>query len=132
MKKRFPAANSLALLAVTIVLMAPGALAADEKKTDRLTALPKAVGGALAGVTVGVPVNIGKSVKRMTFDMHDSISQNFSFSDEADVYSKVVAGILAVPYGLVGGCIYGTVKGLEKGVIQGSEKPFSKESFSLE
>ncbi|HMO23647.1 MAG TPA: hypothetical protein PKD05_19230 [Candidatus Melainabacteria bacterium] len=132
MKKQSSAKGTLVAILSIALLSAWATPAHADGKKDRLTALPKAVGGAIAGVTVGVPVNIGKSVKRMTFDMHDSISQNFSFSDEADMYSKVVAGILAVPYGLVGGCIYGTVKGLEKGVIQGSEKPFSKESFSLQ
>ncbi|MEZ4490953.1 MAG: hypothetical protein R3F51_25520 [Cyanobacteriota/Melainabacteria group bacterium] len=132
MKKKSTAKKNLVWIFSMVLLFAWAAPAQADGKKDRLTALPKAVGGALAGVTVGVPVNIGKSVKRMTFDMHDSISQNFSFSDEADIYSKCMAGLLAVPYGLVGGCIYGTIKGVEKGVIQGSEKPFSKESFSLE
>lgn len=106
--------------------------ASASEKLDRATALPRAVGGALMGVTVGVPVAITKSVKKMTVDMHDSISQNFSFSDESDIYTKTMAAFLAVPYGLVSGSIYGTIKGVEKGITVGSEKPFSRESFSLD
>ena len=98
----------------------------------KAVALPKAVGGAVMGVAIGVPVCITKSVKKMTLDMQDSISQNFSFADENDMYAKTMAAFLAVPYGLVGGSIYGTIKGVEKGLITGSEKPFSRESFSLD
>ena len=104
---------------------------APQKKAGLLAA-PKSVFGAISGVAVGVPVNISKSMCRFTFEMQDSISQNFSFADEPDFYARSMSALLAIPYGVLGGIAYGTIKGVENGLIKGSEKPFSKESFSMD
>ena len=103
----------------------------SSKKTGLLT-VPKAVAGVATGVMLGVPVNISKSTKRFTGLMYDSISANFSFSAEPDLYARTTASVLAVPFGLMSGLVFGTIKGVENGVLLGGEKPFSKESFSMD
>lgn len=103
----------------------------EKPKKASVFAMPKTVFGVMSGVALGVPVNISKSMVKFTFDMQDSISQNFSFSDEPDFYAKSMSTVLAIPYGVLGGIAYGTIKGVENGIIKGSASPFSKESFSL-
>lgn len=120
------------IIILSFLILIPSALAKESNsQKPSLLAGPKAIAGAVTGVAIGVPVNITKSTKRFTLGMHDSISQNFSFADESDIYTKTMATILAVPYGLVSGITYGTIKGFESGILKGAEQPFSKESFSL-
>lgn len=99
---------------------------------QKAVAVPKSVAGAMAGVTIGVPVKVCKSIKQYSKEMHKSMKDGVGVEDnEIDMAGKAVSAFCSMPYGLVSGMIHGTIKGVERGIEAGSRKPFSKESFSL-
>lgn len=130
-------ASGALLLGAILLCLAPAVMAnpysKDKKVTyfERAVAMPRAAAGAIAGITVGVPVRIGHDIKEQTITMQRVVDSDMS-GGESDLTSKVMSTMVAVPYGLVSGMIMGTIKGVEKGVSAGVSRPFSRESFSLE
>jgi hypothetical protein len=135
-KRRF----SALLLSGGLFLVPAGALAADSEASveppaalaavkQRTLAVPRAVAGVIAGLTIGVPVRISKDVRRQTRLMAGTLRQDVG-SDFGLIENAFVMGG-AVGYGLVGGTILGVIHGSEQAITYGSHQPFSKESFCL-
>lgn len=102
------------------------------KKSERgLMAGPKAVGGLLMGMTVGVPVRIARDVSHETLRMRDQTADDLAGGDRPDLFSRTVGSYTGMAYGLVSGVIKGSIKGTERAIDCGMRKPFSKESVSL-
>lgn len=89
----------------------------------------KAAAGVVAGLTVGVPIKIGRDIKheirRMAGTLRGDCDNEFGAMDNAWV------GGLSIPYGIASGVIMGGIRGCERAFTFGSRKPFSKESLGL-
>jgi hypothetical protein len=93
---------------------------------------PKSVAGAIAGVTIGVPVHVSKSISQHSKSMKESMNQGLDVDEkEIDLAGRGMSAMCAYPYGFFSGMIHGTIKGVGRGISSGSKKPFSKESFSI-
>lgn len=96
---------------------------------------PKACCGAIAGVTIGVPVRVVRDVshesKRMTGQLYDDFSPSAGASDRPDSGTRSVGSVVGMLYGVPSGIILGTIHGTSRGIDAGFKKPFSKESVSL-
>lgn len=126
------------LLCVFCFSLAPSIRAAEEQENaqisrteikERAVALPKAVAGVLAGLTVGVPVKIGKDVRHETRRLAGTLRADVG-NDFGILENLIVLGG-ALPFGILGGTILGTIRGTEHAFTYGSHQPFSKESLSL-
>lgn len=92
----------------------------------------KAAAGVLCGVTVGVPVNIARSIKSESVRMHRQMTEDVTGGDDKPTFgARAVSTSVAIPYGIVSGFVKGSVQGVERGFGLGRRKPFSKESMSL-
>jgi hypothetical protein len=103
----------------------------EKKEKGSLLAAPKAMGGLLMGMTVGVPVRIARDVSHETLRMRDQMTDDVAGSDKPDLFSRTVGSYTGMAYGLVSGVIKGSIKGTERAIDCGMRKPFSKESVSL-
>ncbi|MBX9687607.1 MAG: hypothetical protein K2X27_12950 [Candidatus Obscuribacterales bacterium] len=124
------------LIAACFIANANAALADDnlesEKATvikERATALPRALAGVMAGLSIGIPVKIGKDIKKETCRLAGALHQDMG--NEFGIMENVFVLGGAVPFGILGGTILGTIHGTERALSYGSQQPFSKESFSL-
>ncbi len=95
-------------------------------------AAPKAVGGVLMGMTVGVPVRIARDISHETLRMRDQMTDDVSGGDRPDLFARTVGSYSGMAYGVVSGVIKGSIKGTERAIDCGARKPFSKESLSLQ
>lgn len=96
---------------------------------------PKACCGAIAGVTIGVPVRVVRDIshesKRMTGQLYDDFSPSAGASDHPDNGTRSAGTMMGMLYGVPSGIILGTIHGTSRGIDAGFKKPFSKESVSL-
>lgn len=93
---------------------------------------PKSVAGAIAGVTIGVPVHVSKSINQHSKAMKQSMNDGLDVDEkEIDLVGRGMSAMCAYPFGFMSGMIHGTIKGVGRGIGVGSKKPFSKESFSI-
>lgn len=93
---------------------------------------PKSVAGAIAGVTIGVPVHVSKSINQHSKAMKQSMNDGLDVDEkEIDLVGRGMSAMCAYPFGIMSGMIHGTIKGVGRGISSGSKKPFSKESFSM-
>ncbi len=93
---------------------------------------PKSVAGAIAGVTIGVPVHVTKSINQHSKAMKQSMNDGLDVDEkEIDLAGRGMSAMCAYPFGFMSGMIHGTIKGVGRGISSGSKKPFSKESFSI-
>ncbi len=100
---------------------------------SKALAAPKSVAGAIAGVTIGVPVHVTKSINQHSKAMKQSMNDGFAVEDkEIDLAGRGMSAMCAYPFGFMSGMIHGTIKGVGRGISSGSKKPFSKESFSMD
>lgn len=114
---------------------AQGTVMLDVKGETGSAAVPKAtsmflgISGALVGVTLGVPVNISKSMvgesKRMCKILLDD------FGGEKSLANMIFVGSLGLPYGITSGVILGTIHGTQRGLSEGYKQPFSLNSLSI-
>lgn len=94
---------------------------------------PKSVAGAIAGVTIGVPVHVSKSINQHSKKMQQSMNDGLDVDErEIDLVGRGMSAMCAYPFGVVSGMIHGTIKGVGRGIGVGSKRPFSKESFSID
>lgn len=100
---------------------------------SKALAAPKSVAGAIAGVTIGVPVHVSKSIHQHSKAMKQSMNDGLAVEDnEIDLAGRGMSAMCAYPFGVMSGMIHGTIKGVGRGISVGSKKPFSKESFSMD
>ncbi len=119
----------------SVILTQPRVQNNDEErpvgKLSKLMQAPKACCGAIAGVTIGVPVRVLRDVshesKRMTGTLHDDFSPSAGASDQPDPYVRGVGSMVGMLYGVPSGIILGTIHGTSRGIDAGFKKPFSKE-----
>lgn len=108
------------------------ASAARKNFAHKAIAAPKSVAGAIAGVTIGVPVHVSKSISQHSKAMKQSMNEGLDVEEkEIDLAGRGISAMCAYPYGFFSGMIHGTIKGVGRGISTGSKKPFSKESFSI-
>ena len=104
-------------------------------KLGKLIQGPKACCGAIAGVTLGVPVRVVRDVshesKRMTGQLYDDFSPSAGAADRPDTSTRSVGTMIGMLYGVPSGIILGTIHGTTRGLEASLKKPFSKESVSL-
>ncbi|MFA7336627.1 MAG: hypothetical protein WC028_07555 [Candidatus Obscuribacterales bacterium] len=98
----------------------------------KILAAPKAVGGVLMGITIGVPVRIARDISHETLRMRDQMTDDASGGGKPDLFARTFGSYTGMAYGVVSGVIKGSIKGTERAIDCGSRKPFSKESLSLQ
>jgi len=109
-----------------------GADQAHKKKSgSALLAAPRAVGGIISGITVGVPMRIARDISFESKRMSDQITDDMAGSERPDFIARTIGSCTGVAYGLFSGVIKGSIKGTERALEWGSRKPFSQESMSL-
>lgn len=110
------------LLSVSIY---PCAVADKSSAGNNIYTAPTIVLGTTAGIVVGTPVATtritGKSIKAI---FHEYDNDSFSY--------KFWGRPFALPMGILVGTIKGCIVGPKNAMRYAKEKPFSKESFSLE
>lgn len=104
----------------------------SQKASHDFFAAPKAVGGVLMGMTIGVPVRIARDISHETLRMRDQMTDDVAGSDRPDLFARTVGSYTGMAYGVVSGVIKGSIKGTERAIDCGARKPFSKESLSLQ
>lgn len=105
------------------------ATADDGTATQKLTAIPKAAAGVLAGLMIGVPVKIARDIKSETRRMAGTIRNDCG--NEFGIMENVLVGGLSIPYGIASGLIMGGIRGSERAFTYGARQPFSRESLGL-
>jgi hypothetical protein len=125
---------AMTLLASAFVMGAASPALANEAQTDAdkfitdVSTIPARLIGVTAGIGAGVPLAAAQS----TFDKTDSYYKSISnaLPDSDSPANKAYSMLLALPTGLASGLINGTYYGVKHG-MQGFERPFSAESFSV-
>ncbi|MBP9094754.1 hypothetical protein KBI23_27290 [bacterium] len=104
----------------------------SQKAGHDFLAAPKAVGGVLMGMTIGVPVRIARDISHETLRMRDQMTDDVAGNERPDLFARTVGSYTGMAYGVVSGVIKGSIKGTERAIDCGARKPFSKESLSLQ
>lgn len=97
---------------------------------SKITTAPKVAAGVICGVTVGVPVNIARSITVESRRMQKQMCADMS-DEKPSLGIRTLSSSVAIPYGIISGIVKGSVQGVERGFQCGRQKPFSKESMSL-
>lgn len=132
--------NGSMLLTQPRTVVQSGEVEEDKKgstasKLNKLMQGPKACCGAIAGVTLGVPVRVVRDVshesKRMSGQLYDDFSPSAGANDHPGTCARGVGTMMGMLYGVPSGIILGTIHGTSRGIDAGFKKPFTKESVSL-
>lgn len=121
-------ASSL-ILASAIAGVSTMPTCADDDMFKSVMCFPWKVAGCIVGTTVGVPEGMVKdSVKGA---MKSTKWAAGKLGDEKGYCQQSVGGLVAGPFGFVGGGAYGAFDGAIHGMKVGYSKPFTKEAFTF-
>lgn len=96
---------------------------------QRVFAFPAKAAGVICGLSIGIPVRIGRDIGVESRRMSGTIRDDFAA--EQKLGATLLGLFIGIPYGVCSGIIKGSIKGAESGVRLGISKPFSRESMSL-
>ncbi len=94
-----------------------------------LSAVPLGSAGVLAGLTVGVPIKISRTITSESRRMIGTLIDDFG--GRGTMMEKSLAAAFGIPYGIASGTVLGSIRGVQQAIKFGYEKPFSPESFGL-
>lgn len=101
--------------------------AVNQWKT-RLLALPRAAAGVVYGVSLGVPIRMGKYIHSESHRMTETLLDDMG---GPGFVNMALARSCAIPYGVASGTILGLIKGVQYGGEYGACEPFSAKSIGL-
>ncbi len=121
--------SALAAAAVTIGSVLP-ACADEPKDMLKNTAMfPVKALAISTGMVVGTPVAVTRRVSNRCIEYTQTFADKIGGKDSLP--PVLFASVLGVPFGVIAGSAEGIYFGGKNSIVHGSDKPFSKESFSL-
>ncbi len=102
---------------------------ADDDTFRNIVFFPVRVVGMGVGTVVGVPLGMVKDGTKGSIMATQWAAEKLG--DENGMYHQMIGGIVAGPFGLVGGGAYGAFDGGWHGMKTGYEQPFSKDAFTF-
>lgn len=94
-----------------------------------VAAVPLGSAGVLAGLAVGVPIKISRTISSESKRMMGTLIDDFG--GKGTMMEKSLAATFGIPYGIASGTVLGSIRGVQRAIKYGYEKPFSAESFGL-
>jgi hypothetical protein len=114
-----PIKQSLVLVATTIITTQP--CFAEDSAIKSAAMLPVKAAGVFVGLTLGTPIAIARLTKKR---FHEYVNDNKDMGDDGGL-------VLALPMSIGEGFAQGLYYGPRNAIVN-SDKPFSKDSLSLQ
>ncbi len=126
MRKKI-ASSLMIAMAIAGTCVAPSY--ADDDTFKSIVLIPWKVAGSMVSTVIGVPEGATKDGTRGAIMATKWVAGKLG--DEDGMYQQWAGGIVAGPFGALGGATYGCFDGAWHGCKTGYEKPFSKDSFTF-
>ena len=121
--------SALAAVAFTIGSVLPACADEPMSMLKNTAMFPVRALGVGSGIVVGTPVAVTRRVSNRCIGYTQTFADKIGGKDSLP--PVLFASVLGVPFGVLAGSAEGVYFGGKNGIVHGSEKPFSKESFSL-
>ncbi|MBI4533384.1 MAG: hypothetical protein HY711_05495 [Candidatus Melainabacteria bacterium] len=126
--KKF-ALSTVALAAVLLSSVLPVSAEDAKEMMQNAAMFPVKALGVGAGLVLGTPIAVTRCTASKTREYTGTFADKIGGKEHA--VPTAFAMVLSVPFGVLAGTSQGVYYGGKNAIAHGSEKPFSKDSFSL-